>query len=174
MNCRTGCNPGRIFPTRSQGREGQEIPGLVMGTRKSAIALPPLPSPHPLNALFNRTKQLSGPDKFRCQYCESDRDNDNRRPRQHDHGYPGNQDCEADHCDGKPPDLPQCSEYEMLHVICTSSTRPDTHLLRHPLQHLSQLSQFIAITGPVPLTLQVGCLFIDAHRFPGQCSRCSF
>ncbi|MFZ3208876.1 MAG: hypothetical protein WA140_08580 [Geobacteraceae bacterium] len=36
-------------------------------------------------------------------------------------------------------------------------------LLRHPLQNLFQLSQLLAITGPVALALQTGRLLIDAY-----------
>lgn len=44
-------------------------------------------------------------------------------------------------------------------------------LLRHPFQNLLQLAQFLAVTGPVALALQGGCLLIDAHRFLGQRGR---
>jgi hypothetical protein len=71
---------------------------------------------HALNAFFNRIEELSGPDELGCQYRQTDRDNNHRRPRQYDHGNSDKQDSKANYYYDQSPGLTKRPENEMFHV----------------------------------------------------------
>jgi ABC-type nickel/cobalt efflux system permease component RcnA len=71
---------------------------------------------HAPDALFYRVQELSRPDEFGGQYRQTDRDNNHRRPRQHDHGHSSNQDCETNHYYDQAFGLSKRSKDEMSHV----------------------------------------------------------
>ena len=67
---------------------------------------------------------------------------------------------------------PNVLNTKCLTFICTLSRTGlndcGRRLLRHLLQNLFQLAQFLPIAGPVALALQVDSPLVDAHGFLGQ------
>jgi len=78
----------------------------------------------PRKARLYPIEELSGPDEFGSQYRQSDRDNNNCRPRQCDHGHSGRQDREADHYYDQPFSLANLSDDEMFQAISPIQVQP--------------------------------------------------